>query len=65
MKLSDYMEKRSLSATALAEQLGVSVSTVTRAVKGEAVPSKSLMASIHKLTSGKVTPSDFYDLEAQ
>ena len=63
MKLSDYMKKRGLSATALADDLGVSVSTVTRAARGEAIPSKSLMASIHKLTCGKVAPVDFYDLE--
>ncbi len=65
MKLSEYMKKRSLSATALAEELGVAVSTITRAANGKVMPSKPLMASIHKLTAGKVTPSDFYDLETK
>jgi hypothetical protein len=65
MKLSDYMEKRGLSATAMAAELDVAVSTVTRAAKGEIIPSRPLMASIYKATGGKVSAADFYDLEGK
>ncbi|HCX68063.1 MAG TPA: addiction module antidote protein, HigA family, partial [Rhodobiaceae bacterium] len=35
MKLTDWLESNGLTASAFAEQLGVSVSTVTRCMNGQ------------------------------
>jgi predicted transcriptional regulator len=59
MKLSAYLEIDGNSATRLAEATGVSVSTITRAAKGEIKPSLTLMTSIYEKTSGAVSPNDF------
>ena len=64
MKLANYLEADGNSATKLAKAVGVAVSTITRAAKGEIIPSHKLMSAIYEKTDGKVTPSDFYDFAA-
>ena len=64
MTLSDYLATNDMTASALAERLGVSVSTITRAAKGEIIPQRELMNRIFEATEGKVTPNDFFGLAA-
>ena len=51
-----------MTASKLAARAGVSVSTITRAAKGESSPSADLMRTIYEHTVGKVRPDDFFDL---
>lgn len=62
MKLADYLSLEGNSATKLAEDIGVAVSTITRAAKGEITPSGKLMEDIYRRTAGVVAPNDFFDL---
>lgn len=64
MTLSDYLDTERVSASALAEKLGVSVSTITRAAKGEVLPSRDLMGKLFEETGGAVTPNDFFGIAA-
>lgn len=63
MKLSDYLGIEGNSASKLAESMGVAVSTVTRAAKGELSPSRKLMEAFHRQTAGLVTPNDFCGID--
>jgi DNA-binding transcriptional regulator YdaS (Cro superfamily) len=62
MTLSDFLKAEGNSASKLADLLGVAVSTVTRAAKGDLLPSKQLMEGIYRATDGKVTPNDFFGI---
>ena len=64
MKLAEYLEIEGNSASKLAAETGVAVSTITRAAKGEITPSRNLMALIHEKTGGQVTPNDFWGIAA-
>jgi transcriptional regulator with XRE-family HTH domain len=64
MKLSEYLEIGGNTATGLAEKLGVSVSSVTRAAKGEMRPSAAFMQAVFNHTGGLVSPNDFFALDA-
>lgn len=64
MKLTEYLEQPGRTASSLAQATNVAVSTITRAAKGEAVPSPQLMEAIYRATDGAVTPNDFYGLAA-
>mgnify|MGYP002622295221 CR=1 FL=1 len=59
MKLTDWLESNNLTASAFAEQLGVSVSTVTRCMNGQRRPEWQTLDAIFKATGGQVTPNDF------
>ncbi|MBO6691094.1 MAG: 2-oxoglutarate dehydrogenase E1 component [Parvibaculum sp.] len=59
MKLTDWLESNNLTASAFAEQLGVSVSTVTRCMNGQRRPEWQTLDAIYKATGGQVTPNDF------
>lgn len=60
MNLATYLEKHDMTATAFAAKIGVSIATVTRAARGEIMPSPETMRRIIEATNGKVTPNDFY-----
>lgn len=62
MKLKDYLEQPGRTATELAEQTGAAVSSITRAARGDVLPSRSLMEKIFQHTGGLVTPNDFFDI---
>lgn len=64
MKLSDYLKIEGNSASRLAESAGVAVSTITRAAKGEIMPSRQLMEAIYCHSAGRVTANDFYDFDS-
>lgn len=59
MKLSLYLTQPGKTATDLARDCGVSVSTITRCARGESQPSMALVAAIFQHTKGKVRPNDF------
>jgi transcriptional regulator with XRE-family HTH domain len=64
MTLAEYLASTGQTASALAAQTGCAVSTITRAARGEKLPSRALMESIFEKTSGAVTPNDFYGIAA-
>lgn len=59
MTLSEYMKLNGLTATALATETGLAVSTITRLVRGERRPEWDTLAKITAATGGKVQPNDF------
>lgn len=64
MTLIEYLAQPGQTATALAEKCGVSVSTITRAAKGEIAPSSDLLRKIFDHSGGKVQPNDFFGIAA-
>lgn len=64
MTLKDYLAQAGNTATKLADETGVSVSTITRAAEGATMPSRGLMNEIFKATKGRVTPNDFFGIAA-
>lgn len=59
MKLADYIAQPGKTATALAAECGVAVSTITRAAEPGGSPSLALIRKIAVATGGKVTANDF------
>lgn len=64
MTLKAYLALPGHSATKLAIETGVSVSTITRAADGSTVPSRKLMGLIAEKTNGAVMPNDFFGIAA-
>ena len=64
MKLSDYLAQPGKTATDIARECGVSVSTITRAAQPDGSPSLDLMRKIAAVTGGEVTANDFMDKAA-
>jgi hypothetical protein len=62
MTLKDYLALPGHSATKLALETGVSVSTITRAAKGKTIPDRNLMSLLAEKTKGAVMPNDFFAL---
>jgi DNA-binding transcriptional regulator YdaS (Cro superfamily) len=58
MKLRTYLESTNTTLTALAERLGVGVSTVHGWVSGRRVPTLEMALRIRDITDGAVTPDD-------
>ena len=58
MPLAEWIRGKGRTQRAVARQLGVSPSTLSRLLKGERSPSASLMRRVFELTEGQVTPSD-------
>lgn len=68
MRLSAFLDLPGQSATDIARQCGVAVSTITRVAKGEKNPSLVLMQAIRDATRGAVSADDFlppFDENAQ
>ena len=64
MTLKDYIAMPGHTATGIANAVGVSVSTITRASDGETIPSRELMVKITEHTKGAVKPNDFFGIAA-
>ena len=58
MMIREYLDKHRMTASAMAELLGVEVSTVTRMARREKAPSLALALRIQILTNGDVMASD-------
>lgn len=63
MKLKTYMERHKLSPARFAALIGVSQPAVHRYVHNGRIPQRDVMLRIVEATGGKVTPTDFYDVE--
>lgn len=61
MQLKDYLSVEGITASEFATRIGRSVSTVTRAARGEVIPDRATMEEIVTATDGKVEPNDFYE----
>lgn len=64
MTLKDYLALPGNSATKLAEEAKVSVSTIWRAAEGKTIPGPDLMVKITEVTKGAVKPNDFFGIAA-
>ena len=62
MKLSDYLERESLTASRFAAHLGVEPSTITRLINGERGCSLDLAIRIEHATDGEVAPRELIQL---
>lgn len=62
MKLSAYLKERELTASEFASRIDRSISTVTRAARGEVMPDPETMRRIATETGGAVQPNDWYDI---
>jgi transcriptional regulator with XRE-family HTH domain len=63
MKLSEYLEAKSMTPTAFATVCGVSRSTINRILHLKRRPGLKVLAAIQVATKGKVTARDFADDE--
>lgn len=61
MKLADYLKEAGISATSLAERIGVPPSTITRILRGERLPGLAIMRRICDATGGKVSALDDFE----
>jgi transcriptional regulator with XRE-family HTH domain len=59
MTLKDYLASQGLTATEFAKKLGVSASTITRAIKKERRPTWTTLEKIRAATGNRVQPNDF------
>ena len=59
MTLDSYLKKAGVKPPEFAKTLGVRLTTVYRYLSGR-VPETSVMKRIIEVTSGEVTPNDFY-----
>lgn len=64
MQLADYLREKSLTLTAFAGKIEVSVETVRRYSEGARIPSRYIMPRIVKATDGQVRPNDFFESKA-
>jgi DNA-binding transcriptional regulator YdaS (Cro superfamily) len=62
MKLAEYIAKKGWARSYVAWKLGVTETTVTRYLSGDRLPTAEVMLKIYRVTKGKVTPNDFYNL---
>ena len=60
MRLKAYLSLEGNSASKLAEEVGVAVSTITRAASGETLPNPPTRKRILDATRGKVTAGDLF-----
>ena len=64
MNIAEYLKSADLSATAFAEKIGVSASTITRIVNNEQInPHFDLVSKIVRATNGMVSFGDFERVE--
>lgn len=59
MKLSDYLHRERLTATAFAGRIAVPTSTITRLLARQRSPRLDLLEKVWTGTNGEVTPNDF------
>ena len=62
-KLSSFLRREHLTYSQFGAMIGTTGTTVYRYAKGMRIPDAEQMRSIFEITSGEVTPNDFYGLE--
>ena len=60
MKLAEYISEKQTTASRIAGEVGVPVSTITRLLRGERRPGIELVARIAAATNGAVAAEDFF-----
>lgn len=60
MQLKDWRERQNLSRPQFAELIGRTVEAVRRYEEGKRIPDRETMPVIVSVTSGDVTPNDFF-----
>jgi TorA maturation chaperone TorD len=60
MRLQEYLDRKNITASQFAGQIGRAVSTVTRIARGEATPEPGTLAKIVAATGGAVQPNDLF-----
>jgi len=65
MKLRTYRAISNLTQQEIAQKLGVSELSIIKYEGGTNMPSRETMVRIYEITSGLVTPNDFFDLESK
>ncbi len=63
MRLREYLVAEKMTASQFAVRIERSVSTVTRAARGEVLPDRDTMRRIVEETDGAVRPNDFHDFD--
>ncbi len=63
MKLADWRRSIGWSQPRLAAELQCAVSTVARYENGNRRPEEDALQRIFEISSGQVTPNDFYPIE--
>ena len=55
----EVLNSLKLTSTAIANAAGVSIPSVTRALRGETMPSDVISLAVEKITAGKITAEQF------
>ncbi len=63
MKLKEYIRDNCLTIESMSEACDINYTTFVKWAYEKRIPSKNYMRKIYKVTKGKVSPNDFYDLE--
>lgn len=67
MKLTAYLKENKITYSSFLEKANkhetFSASALAKWCQGKRIPRKKEMAVIHKITDGKVSANDFYDIE--
>ncbi len=61
MTISEYLIHRDIKAAQFAIMLQTSKASVSKWINGTSVPNAAMLAKIHEVTDGDVTPNDFFD----
>lgn len=61
MTLNDYLNREGLSATAFANEIGISPHTVMNVLRG-GLPAGTVIEKIMAATDYQVLPNDFFDI---
>lgn len=61
MTLAEFMAKEGLTDAALARDIGLERSTVTRLRRGQSKPSLRVILALEAVSNGKVRASDFVE----
>lgn len=65
MRISDYRQQAGKSLAEMAADIGVSVAALSRYESGRRRPRPDVMARIHEVTGGAVTPNDFFSQDGE
>jgi ribosome-binding protein aMBF1 (putative translation factor) len=60
MTLGEWIKREGISPTDLAKRMNKPQPTIARYINGQRIPEQPIMKEIFEITSGAVTPNDFY-----
>lgn len=62
MLLVTFLKKKKITKTHFSKEVGVTKSAINQYCSGKRKPMPNIMQRIIKVTGGKVTPNDFYNI---